>query len=131
MYHATRLDSQQDTCADANTSAHEVSSIEVLSQIFEVLDDVSSDLHDCLDAWTPPRVTVIGDQSHGKSTLLERLCLMPLFPRSRALCTTVPVQINFRRCPVALPANLQLWDTVVNKPISKPQQSYEKQQYGQ
>ena len=49
-----------------------------------------------LAGWQPPRVVVVGNQSEGKSAILERLCMMPLFPRSKSLCTSVPVKISTR-----------------------------------
>ena len=103
-----------------DVAAGSVASVGNLSKIFAVLDNVADDLQECLDSWEPPRVTVMGDQSHGKSTILERLCLMPLFPTSRALCTSVPVKINIRRTATPLPASLQLWDTDRNEPMGKP-----------
>ena len=97
-----------------------VESVENLSTIFKALDEVAFDLRETRHPWEPPRVVVIGDQSHGKSTLLERLCLMPLFPRSRAMCTCVPVKIDIRRTSDPLPASLQPWDTTRNEAIGKP-----------
>eukprot|EP00750_Incisomonas_marina_P008315 INCI1543.4.p1 GENE.INCI1543.4~~INCI1543.4.p1 ORF type:complete len:1172 (-),score=123.94 INCI1543.4:157-3672(-) len=105
---------------DGSAAAVNVTSVEHLSPIFDILDGVASDLKDCLDSWEPPRVVVLGDQSHGKSTLLERLCLMPLFPRKRGLCTSAPVKVSIRRSPTAMPAHLQLWDNKHDRPMGKP-----------
>ena len=106
--------------SDLSAAAVDVTSVEQLSPIFDVLDGVATDLKACLDSWEPPRVVVLGDQSHGKSTLLERLCLMPLFPRKRGLCTSAPVKVSIRRSPTALPAHLQIWDNKHDRPIGKP-----------
>ena len=44
----------------------------------------------------------------GKSTVLERLCMLPLFPRDRGLCTSVPIKINIRRAPTPRPTTLEV-----------------------
>ena len=42
--------------------------------------------------------------------------MMSLFPRSRGLCTSVPVKINVRRA-AQLPTTLEVWNTADNKQI--------------
>eukprot|EP00759_Apiculatamorpha_spiralis_P047522 PhF_6_TR43152/c1_g1_i2/m.66061 len=49
-----------------------------------------------------PKVIVLGNESHGKSTLLERLIGYPVFPRDRLLCTKMPLRVMLRRGPMAL-----------------------------
>ncbi|KAF2137063.1 uncharacterized protein K452DRAFT_353671 [Aplosporella prunicola CBS 121167] len=46
-----------------------------------------------------PQIVVVGDQSSGKSSVLEGLTRLP-FPRDSALCTRFATQIIFRRAPV-------------------------------
>lgn len=48
-----------------------------------------------------PQIVVVGDQSCGKSSVLEGLTGLP-FPRSSGLCTRFPTQIIFRRAIVPL-----------------------------
>ena len=57
--------------------------------------------------------------SAGKSTILERLCMMPLFPRRHGLCTSVPIKINIRRAPAQRPTTLEVWDTATNQQIGR------------
>ena len=43
-----------------------------------------------------PQLVVVGDQSSGKSSVLEALTTLP-FPRESTLCTRFATQITFRR----------------------------------
>ena len=45
-----------------------------------------------------PQLVVVGDQSSGKSSVLEGLTNLP-FPRDSGLCTRFATQITFRRAP--------------------------------
>ncbi|KAL8710531.1 MAG: hypothetical protein Q9220_004964 [cf. Caloplaca sp. 1 TL-2023] len=45
-----------------------------------------------------PQLLVVGDQSSGKSSVLEGITGLP-FPRDSALCTRFATQISFRRAP--------------------------------
>ena len=45
-----------------------------------------------------PQLVVVGDQSSGKSSVLEGLTGLP-FPRDSGLCTRFATQITFRRSP--------------------------------
>ena len=40
---------------------------------------------------------MIGDQSSGKSTLLEQLVMLPVFPRAHRRCTLAPIHVRMRR----------------------------------
>lgn len=46
-----------------------------------------------------PQLVVVGDQSSGKSSVLEGITGLP-FPRDSGLCTRFATQITFRRAPV-------------------------------
>lgn len=46
-----------------------------------------------------PQLVVVGDQSSGKSSVLEGLTGLP-FPRDSGLCTRFATQITFRRAAV-------------------------------
>lgn len=41
------------------------------------------------------RLVIIGSESSGKSSLLERLCLLRLFPTAQRICTVLPIKIMF------------------------------------
>lgn len=43
------------------------------------------------------QVVALGMESHGKSTLLERLVGLPLFPKDRQRCTICPIRVHLRR----------------------------------
>lgn len=46
-----------------------------------------------------PQLVVVGDQSSGKSSVLEGITGLP-FPRDSGLCTRFATQITFRRAPI-------------------------------
>ena len=69
-----------------------------LGPIFACIDPLRSILP-TFQGWQPPQVVVVGNESSGKSTLLERLAMMPLFPRDRRICTRMPILIRLRRGP--------------------------------
>jgi GTP-binding protein EngB required for normal cell division len=52
----------------------------------------------------PPKIIVIGNESHGKSTLLERIIGLPLFPKEKGICTRCVIRVHLRRCPAGTPA---------------------------
>jgi hypothetical protein len=54
-----------------------------------------------LDGWTPPAVVVLGDESAGKSTILEQLAMLPVFPRKKRFCTRLAIHVRLRRSPDA------------------------------
>jgi predicted ATPase len=55
-----------------------VASVAALAELFEAVDPLR-ELLEKLD-WQPPQIVVMGNENTGKSTLLERICMMPLFP---------------------------------------------------
>jgi hypothetical protein len=52
----------------------------------------------------PSKIIVIGNESHGKSTLLERIIGLPLFPKEKGICTRCVIRIHLRRCQADAPA---------------------------
>ena len=62
-------------------------SLKHLAKLFQALDVDESFHNDILPEWTPPCITVIGNESSGKSTILERLLMMSIFPRGEEICT--------------------------------------------
>lgn len=70
-----------------------------LSKFFRELDEKRELLHEVLEGWEPPRIVVIGDESAGKSTILEQLANVPIFPRKRRFCTRMPIELRLRRDP--------------------------------
>jgi len=43
-----------------------------------------------------PRIVCVGEESSGKSSTLERMAMMPVFPRHETLCTRVPIELRMR-----------------------------------
>lgn len=69
------------------------------SKVFEELDRIISlDITKSLGLRCA-QVVALGMESHGKSTLLERLIGLPLFPRDRKRCTACPIRVHLRRNP--------------------------------
>jgi GTP-binding protein EngB required for normal cell division len=52
----------------------------------------------------PPKIIVVGNESHGKSTLLERLIGLPIFPKDKGLCTRCIIRVHLRRCAATEPS---------------------------
>jgi hypothetical protein len=50
-----------------------------------------------------PKIIVIGNESHGKSTLLERIIGLPLFPKEKGICTRCVIRVHLRRCTADAP----------------------------
>ncbi|KAK3266436.1 hypothetical protein CYMTET_24941 [Cymbomonas tetramitiformis] len=69
-----------------------------LREAFTKLDSLREVLKETLEGWDPPSITVIGTRSVGKSSLLERLAMMPLFPRNPSICTRLPIHVRLRQC---------------------------------
>jgi hypothetical protein len=67
-----------------------------LTKMFKILDPLRLELN-TLAGLTPPKIVVIGDESSGKSTVLEQLIRMPLFPRKKTFCTRLPIHVRLRR----------------------------------
>lgn len=65
------------------------------SELFSELDKIPS-LFDGLNL-RMPQIVVIGNESHGKSSLLERIIGLPIFPRNQDLCTRCVIRVHLRR----------------------------------
>ena len=75
----------------------EMKSIHDLGSFFSCFDSCREILAATLTDWTPPCVMVMGAENTGKSTVLERLALMSIFPRSEGICTRIPIHARLRR----------------------------------
>lgn len=84
---------------DAKPRAEQMDMSYILSKIFRVLDPLRQLLLDVLDGWTPQSMVVIGDESAGKSTVLEMLAMLSIFPRKRRFCTRLATHLRLRRHP--------------------------------
>ncbi|CAJ1397421.1 unnamed protein product [Effrenium voratum] len=70
-----------------------------LSKFFKELDPVEDLLHSTLDGLKVPKIVVVGDESAGKSTILEMLAMLPVFPRNARCCTRMAIHLRLRRTP--------------------------------
>ncbi|KAK3236948.1 hypothetical protein CYMTET_52947 [Cymbomonas tetramitiformis] len=64
---------------------------------FSKLDELRELLQETLKGWDPPSITVVGTRGAGKSTVLERLSNIPLFPRNPSICTRLPIHVRLRQ----------------------------------
>ena len=74
-----------------------MTSVEELGKFYHALDEVRDILNTTLEGWEAPQVIVIGGQSSGKSTVLERITMLPVFPKDKKMCTRMPVKVKLRR----------------------------------
>jgi hypothetical protein len=72
---------------------------ESLSKFFTEFDKTKGLLEKVLAGWEPPKFVVVGGESAGKSTFLEQLLMLPLFPRNLSFCTRMAVHVKLRRTP--------------------------------
>eukprot|EP00740_Mantoniella_antarctica_P018613 CAMPEP_0198697950 /NCGR_PEP_ID=MMETSP1468-20131203/330093_1 /TAXON_ID=1461545 /ORGANISM="Mantoniella sp, Strain CCMP1436" /LENGTH=1125 /DNA_ID=CAMNT_0044454783 /DNA_START=114 /DNA_END=3491 /DNA_ORIENTATION=+ len=100
----------------------EPTSIQYLNKMFEKLDSVRDILKSSLseENWQPPQLVVIGQESSGKSSLLERLVMMPIFPRNKKFCTKVPIHVRLRYSEEALPPTLEVYDVAQGQTLIGP-----------
>ena len=77
----------------------ELQMCQALSKFFKELDPLQDLLRETLDGLKAPKVKVMGDESAGKSTILEMLAMIPLFPRKRRCCTRLAIHLRLRRTP--------------------------------
>jgi hypothetical protein len=85
----------------ASKSSIQVSDIKFAlnSDMYRELDRIAGLPQMDLFNLQPPKIVVIGNESHGKSTLLERIVGLPIFPKSRELCTRCVIRVHLRRNP--------------------------------
>ncbi|CAE7335694.1 KLHL4 [Symbiodinium sp. CCMP2456] len=85
-------------------------SLHRLNVLFSALDDLNDVLVATLGSWRAPFLVVFGAESVGKSSLLQRLSLLPFFPTDRSRCTRMPVRLEIRRTATPYPATMQVWN---------------------
>ena len=82
-----------------------------LGNTFALLDGLRGLLAETLDGWQPPQLVVVGQESSGKSSVLERLMMTPLLPRDENICTRLPIHVRLRRSDKAMPPKLEVYNT--------------------
>ena len=88
-----RSDAQHGT--PAREPPQSFKSLSTLRSVFDVLDPLSELLAETLKGWQTPVVIVFGNETSGKSSLLERLAMMPLLPRGEGTCTRLRLFMLF------------------------------------
>jgi hypothetical protein len=86
-------------------------SLAELGAMFSLLDGLRQLLSETLDGWQPPNVVVVGQESSGKSSVLERLMMTPLLPRDENICTRLPIHVRLRRSDQPMPPMLEVYNT--------------------
>jgi hypothetical protein len=71
-------------------------SLSELARIFTQLDAVRDIVESTLENCSVPQVVALGMQSDGKSSVLERLVMRPIFPRNENQSTKMPVHVRLR-----------------------------------
>lgn len=98
------------TASTAPAAEPATASVHGLGRIFEHLDPLRQILAETLNGWQPPQLVVVGNEKAGKSTLLERLCLMSMFPHSEEICTRMRIEVRLRRAPIATVPRLDMYN---------------------
>ena len=85
------------TMASIADGANGAASVQALSAYFRDLDSIQEELEQALGDWETPVVLVFGAESAGKSTILERVAMLPLFPKGDGICTRLPILVQLRQ----------------------------------
>ncbi|CAE7210612.1 Klhl18 [Symbiodinium natans] len=109
------LDGLRDRIADDSHALDDQGSLHRLSVLFSALDELNDVLVATLGSWRAPFLVVFGAESVGKSSLLQRLSLLPFFPTDKSRCTRMPVRLEIRRTATPHPATMQVWNVVEQK----------------
>lgn len=67
-----------------------------LARLFIPIQKLSLSIRDIIPKWEAPQFVVIGEIGCGKSTFLERLSMMSLFPRGQDRQTCLPIHLKLR-----------------------------------
>ena len=97
----------------------DVATVHELGEIFAHLDPLRELFGQCLDGWQPPQVVVVGNENSGKSTILERLCMMTIFPHAETLCTRMRIQVRLRRGALTAP-RLEVFNHIEGRTEGSP-----------
>ena len=102
------------------TGLEGIDSIHKLNEIFKHLDPLQDILVETLENWRSPQVAVIGAESTGKSSVLQRLLMMALFPTAEGICTRLPIHVRLRNRKEARAPSLEVYNVLTNKTVDGP-----------
>lgn len=111
----------QEHVIDGDAMSKNIVTIHELNRVFAHLDPVRSILDRTLKDWRQPQVVVVGQESSGKSTLLERVAMMSIFPRlvEEAVgntCTRVRIEVQLRNSSEQHTPTLQIINAETRDP---------------
>ena len=89
-------------------------------EVFAQLDPMRDILAETLEGWQPPQLVVIGAEKSGKSTLLERLLMIPIFPTAEEFCTRVPIHIRLRNSTEAKAPEIEVFNLTTSQTEEGP-----------
>lgn len=75
-----------------------------VGEFFRVMKDVKSVLTGL--SLHLPQIVVVGQESSGKSSVLESLAMMPLFPRDEHICTRMAIHLKLRHVLNGVPSGV-------------------------
>ena len=102
------------------TGLEGLSSIHELNEVFAHLDPLRDILAETLECLRPPQLVVIGAESSGKSSLLERLVMMPIFPPAEGICTRMLIHVRLRNRAQAQAPRLEVYSLASNRTEEGP-----------
>lgn len=89
--HTDGLSSKMDQDAKWNARLERFREIENMNASIDL--GLVSDSKIC---YSVPRIVVIGEESSGKSSTLERIAMMQFFPTDYKICTRMPIELRLR-----------------------------------
>ena len=102
------------------TGLEGISCVHDLNSIFKELDSVRDILAETLEGWAPPQLVVIGAESSGKSSLLQRLVMMPILPTAEGVCTRLPIHVRLRFSQEAKAPRLEVYSRSQKRTVEGP-----------
>jgi GTP-binding protein EngB required for normal cell division len=69
-----------------------------LGSLLTSLDKIKEVLSECKVDLEFPVVVMCGQENTGKSSVLERICMFPFFPRSEDITTRMPIKLRLIHC---------------------------------
>lgn len=91
-----------------------------LARVFIPIQRLSLSIRDIIPKWEAPQFVVIGEIGCGKSTFLERLSMMSLFPRGENFHTCLPIHLKLRHSTNYSPPIIRVIDTKRKVNFFKP-----------
>jgi hypothetical protein len=110
----------KDHAFSSKNQTMDTTSLQCLNSAFKELDQLRDVLAETLQGWKPPQMVIIGAESTGKSSLLERLIMMPVVPTAEDVCTRLPIHIRLRNSSETQAPKLEVFNTKTNKTEEGP-----------